>query len=124
MPTHLLHALILSHLPFEDLGSLEPELLHRGFSIETIDASTARYPLPQTAGCDLLIVLGGPIGVYDAADYPFLTAEIECLRSRLAASKPRLRLSPKSGDRVAWSPRTEDTPAHGTPGARIRFRAG
>jgi GMP synthase (glutamine-hydrolysing) len=40
--------------------------------------------------CDLLVVLGGPIGVYDAADYPFLTAEIDCIRQRLAAQKPIL----------------------------------
>lgn len=87
MHTQPLHAVVLSHVPFEDLGSLEPELTCRGFSIETVDVSAARFPLAQALNSDLLVVLGGPIGVYDSTDYPFLTAEIECLRSRLAAGK-------------------------------------
>jgi GMP synthase (glutamine-hydrolysing) len=83
-------ALVLSHLPFEDLGTLEAELECRGFAIETVDVATEQFPLPQTISCDLLVVLGGPIGVYDAADYPFLTAEIDCIKQRLAAQKPVL----------------------------------
>ena len=90
MPAHALEAVVLSHLPFEDLGSLEPALEERGFTIHTIDVTTAQFPLPQTARCDLLVVLGGPIGVYDSADYPFLLHEIQALRHRLAAQKPTL----------------------------------
>lgn len=90
MQNQHLHALVLSHLPFEDLGSFEPRLRERGFAIETVDVSTAQFPLPQAASCDLLIVLGGPIGVYDANDYPFLTHEIECIKQRLAAKRPIL----------------------------------
>lgn len=85
-----LQAVVLSHLPFEDPGSLEPELVQRGFSIETVDAPTARFPVQQLQDADLLVVLGGPIGVYDAEDYPFLTAEIDALRQRLTARKPTL----------------------------------
>lgn len=85
-----LHAVVFTHLPFEDLGTLEPRLLERGFQIHAVDVTTARFPLPQAASCDLLIVLGGPIGVYDAPAYPFLTAELDCIRRRLAAQKPTL----------------------------------
>jgi GMP synthase (glutamine-hydrolysing) len=46
--------------------------------------------LPQAESCDLLIVLGGPIGVYDQQDYPFLTDEIALIAQRLAARKPIL----------------------------------
>ena len=35
-------------------------------------------------------MLGGPIGVYDVKDYPFLTAEIDALRQRLADRQPTL----------------------------------
>jgi GMP synthase (glutamine-hydrolysing) len=83
-------ALVFSHVPFEDLGSLEPELIRRGFSIRTVDVATARFPIPAAQDCDLLIVMGGPIGVCDSAGYPFLTAEIESIRQRLAARKPTL----------------------------------
>ncbi|MDR3751095.1 MAG: glutamine amidotransferase [Terracidiphilus sp.] len=90
MPTHSRSAVVLSHLAFEDLGSLEAPLRQRGLDIETIQASTAHFPLPQTQSCELLVVLGGPIGVYQQQEYPFLSDEIACIGERLAAGKPTL----------------------------------
>lgn len=90
MSTRERHALVLNHVPFEDLGSLDAPLRGRGFRIETVDASTAQFPLLQAESCDLMVVLGGPIGVYDSSDYPFLEGEIRCIRQRLAARKPIL----------------------------------
>jgi len=88
MPSRL--ATVLSHVAFEDLGSLEAPLRERGFAIETVDVATAHFPLPQAESCDLLVVLGGPIGVYDQQDYPFLTNEIACIAARLQSRKPIL----------------------------------
>lgn len=85
-----LQAVVLSHVPFEDLGSLQPHLERRGFGIEIVDVATAHFPLSQAETCDLLIVLGGPIGVYETDAYPFLEGEIECLRRRLTAKRPLL----------------------------------
>ncbi len=90
MPDSRFHCLILSHVTFEDIGSLQPELEARGFAIETVHAATAQFPLTAAQTCDLLVVLGGPIGVYEADDYPFLTGEVEALRQRLAVRKPTL----------------------------------
>jgi GMP synthase (glutamine-hydrolysing) len=90
MPGKPLQAVVFSHLPFEDIGSLRPELERRGFAIDTVDVATARFPLPEADHCDLLVVMGGPIGVYDSDDYPFLTAEIEAIRRRLDPRKPTL----------------------------------
>ena len=90
MQTRSRRALVLSHLAFEDLGSLEAPLRSRGFEIDVVDVSTARFPLPQAETCGLLVVLGGPIGVYDRLDYPFLDNEIACIGDRLAARKPML----------------------------------
>jgi GMP synthase (glutamine-hydrolysing) len=83
-------ALILSHVAFEDLGTLEAPLRDRGFNLEFVSASTAHFPLPQAETCDLLVALGGPIGVYDQQEYPFINDEIECIRQRLAARRPIL----------------------------------
>jgi GMP synthase (glutamine-hydrolysing) len=88
MKMHGCKALVLSHLAFEDLGSMDAPLRERGFAIETIDVATARFPLPQADSCDLLVVLGGPIGVYDQQDCPFLKDEIACIGQRLEAQKP------------------------------------
>ena len=45
MPMPSCHALVLSHLAFENLGSLEAPLRERGFAIETVDVAMARFPL-------------------------------------------------------------------------------
>jgi GMP synthase (glutamine-hydrolysing) len=90
MQMHSRRALVLSHVAFEDLGSLEAPLRARGFEIESAVAAEAKFPLPQANSCDLLVVLGGPIGVYDQRDYPFLKDEIACIGQRLAARKPIL----------------------------------
>lgn len=90
MPAKHLQAAVLSHLPFEDIGSLEPELLRRGFTISTLDVPAAEFSLPEIQHADLLVVMGGPIGVYEADDYPFLTAEIDAIRQRLTARKATL----------------------------------
>ena len=90
MQTPERRAVVLSHLTFEDLGSLEAPLRQRGFDIETIQASTAHFPLRQALPCELLVVLGGPIGVYEQEEYPFLADEIACIAQRLAARKPTL----------------------------------
>src|ERR1700693_1843433 len=82
--------LAITHVAFEDLGSLGIELTHSGFHIEIIDACTADISSIDGIGSDLLVVLGGPIGVYDRDAYHFINAEIELLSSRLAAQRPTL----------------------------------
>jgi GMP synthase (glutamine-hydrolysing) len=120
MPTQSLTALVLTHVAFEDLDSLAVHLLERNFNIEVIDVATACFPLPQAETCDLLVVLGGPIGVYDQQHYPFLADEIACIRKRLSMRKPTLgiclgaqlmaaalgaRVYPgKNGAEIGWLP--------------------
>lgn len=90
MKNQPLQALVLNHVAFEDLGSLRSVLHQRAFNIETLDASTAHFPLAQAESVDLLVVLGGPIGVGDVQDFPFLEHEIACIRQRIAARRPIL----------------------------------
>jgi GMP synthase (glutamine-hydrolysing) len=89
-PKHTRQALVLSHIVFEDLGLFEAPLRARGFEIESVLAASASYPLQRAESCDLLVVMGGPMGVYEEQDYPFLTGEIALIRQRLASRKPIL----------------------------------
>ena len=120
MQKHSRRALVLSHLSFEDIGSLDVPLRERGFDIETVDVATACFPLQQAEFCDLLVVLGGPIGACDQQNYPFLKDEVACIGQRLAARKPILgiclgaqlmaaalntRVYPgQHGAEIGWSP--------------------
>jgi GMP synthase (glutamine-hydrolysing) len=80
--------LALRHLAFEDLGSFESVLKARGHDIRYVDAATddlAALP-PDAPGP--LFVLGGPIGAYEDAFYPFLKDELRFIEKRLAAKRP------------------------------------
>ena len=80
----------LRHVPFEDLGLLEPLLGERGHGIRYVEVPTADLGALDESAPDLLVVLGGPIGVYEEADYPFLRAELALIERRLAANRPTL----------------------------------
>jgi|SRR6185312_1457087 len=83
-------ATAIFHVPFEDLGTLEPELRNAGFEIQVLDASTSDLKKADAITPDLLIVMGGPVGVYETEAYPFLEDEIALVRKRLIAQKPTL----------------------------------
>ncbi len=79
----------IQHLAFEDLGSLEDLFYQLGYRVRYFEAGVD--DLRQALEFEgLTIILGGPIGVYDTADYPFLTDEIELLKKRLAQNLPTL----------------------------------
>lgn len=75
-------AVAIRHVPFEDLGILEPLLRERGYTVRYVDAGVEPMGF-ALADARLLVVLGGPIGVGDIEDYPFLGDEIGLIRSAL-----------------------------------------
>jgi GMP synthase (glutamine-hydrolysing) len=83
-------ALALTHVPFEDLGSLAEVLSARDYEVRIVDACTADLESVDALAPTLLIVLGGPISVYETEVYPFLHRELELLRQRLALNAPTL----------------------------------
>lgn len=82
--------LAIRHVPFEDLGSFAPMLAQAGYSIRYADAPTADFAALGKQRWDLLVVLGGPIGVNDAADYPFMAPELKLIEARLKSGAPTL----------------------------------
>ncbi len=84
------NALVIRHVPFEDLGTLEPVLRDSGFTPDFREAGWHDLSAIDPLAPELVIVLGGPIGVYEQSDYPFLRDEIGLLRRRLDAEKPTL----------------------------------
>jgi GMP synthase (glutamine-hydrolysing) len=82
--------LAITHVAFEDLGSLGIELTHADFNIQVVDACTTNFRAIDALDPDLVVVLGGPVGVYECHTYPFIEVEIQLLRARLAAKRPTL----------------------------------
>lgn len=83
-----LDAVALLHAPHEGLARLSPALERAGFRcIERL-----QDPHPEDARAPLLVVLGGPMGVYEADRYPFLATEADLLRARLVSGRPSIGL--------------------------------
>ena len=94
MPSPRRHAVALRHVAFEDLGLLAPLLHREGWDITLVDVPSADLTDTNLGAtieqADLLIVLGGPIGVGDAEAYPFLIPELGLIERRLEQDRPLL----------------------------------
>lgn len=77
---------ILQHAPFEGPGCILPWLQQRGHQIRMIRLHAGER-LPDTAELDWLIVLGGPMGVYDYCEHPWLYSEKELIRSAIESDR-------------------------------------
>jgi GMP synthase (glutamine-hydrolysing) len=83
-------ALAIRHVAFEDLGLLAPLLAERGVAARHAEAPTDDLAAEDPLAPDLVVVLGGPIGAYEEAAYPFVNDELRLLERRLAAGRPTL----------------------------------
>jgi GMP synthase (glutamine-hydrolysing) len=86
----LKQAAAIRHVPFEDLGTFEPALRAAGYDVRYAEAGIDHLTAPELETADLLVVLGGPIGAYEEASYPFLTEELALIARRLERDRPTL----------------------------------
>lgn len=126
MPT----AVAIRHVCFEDLGSFAAVLSARGFDVTYLDAGVDDLASLDAISPDLLVVLGGPIGAYEEAIYPFLADELHLLEHRLAADRPTLglclgaqliaralgaRVYPGPAKEIGWIPLSLTEAGHASP---------
>ena len=79
----------IQHLAFEDLGAWEDTFYQLGLRVRYFEAGVD--DLTQAfEHTGLTVILGGPIGVYETEDYPFLHQEIDLLKVRLKHNLPTL----------------------------------
>ena len=82
--------LVLQHSPCEDLGVMEPALQSHGLVpcyVQTHLGEPAPTGLDETAA---LVVLGGPMGVYEGERYPFLAYEMRLIERAMVLELPVL----------------------------------
>lgn len=82
--------LALRHVAFEDLGTLAPILERRGVRISYVEVGVDDFDPARILGADLIVVLGGPIAVYEGDSYPFLVSETNLIERRLGLLRPTL----------------------------------
>ncbi|MGA7965925.1 MAG: glutamine amidotransferase [Gammaproteobacteria bacterium] len=83
-------ATVIRHLGFEDLGSFAEVLEMHDYHIQYREAGLDDLAVSDPLASELTIILGGPLGVYQEADYPYLSTEIDIARRRIDAARPTL----------------------------------
>lgn len=66
---------VLNH-PIEGLGNLAEIFSEKGFKVK----EELAVNLKGNESFDILVIMGGPMGVYEADQYPFLYTEMELIR--------------------------------------------
>src|SRR3546814_19568056 len=81
-------ALVIRHVPYEDLAAFRAPISQAGYAIGYADVGDAAFDGIDFLAPDLLILMGGPMGVYETDRHPWLPPELERLSARLAADAP------------------------------------
>lgn len=79
----------IRHVPFESAGVIESWAQNRDYPLVYTNLYE-NEPLPKLESFDLLVILGGPMNVYEEERYPWLSEEKEFLRRAIQADKKML----------------------------------
>lgn len=85
-----MRALVIRHKVYEGLAGFRAPIAKAGYAIETIDVTDPGFATADFATPDLLVVMGGPMGVYERAEHPWIEGEVTRLAARLEAGLPTL----------------------------------
>jgi GMP synthase (glutamine-hydrolysing) len=117
--------LVLQHVAHEILGTLNPLLKRAGFRIRYVNFGRHPDAQPSLEGYHGLVVLGGPMSVYDDHRFAHLTTEMKliedamkrnlpvlgiCLGAQLIAKTLGAGVYPNKQKEIGWydlNPRTE-----------------
>jgi len=115
----------LQHVPFEDIGSIDAWARKRKYTV-TGTRFFEKAVLPAIETVDLLVVMGGPMNIYEDQEYPWLTQEkryIEqaikqnkyvlgiCLGSQLISDVLGAKVYKNTHKEIGWFPVSMTPPA-------------
>lgn len=84
-----MHVHFFQHDPMEGIGSFHELLQERGWSASHTFWDRGGVP-PTPDAWDLLVVMGGPMNIYEDAAYPWLAREKATLDQAISSGKPVL----------------------------------
>lgn len=115
----------LQHVPFEGIGAIAEWAAQRGHTVTGTElfaeagAKRSAPEFPDPADFDLLVVMGGPMSVYEDAAYPWLPAERDfigaairggsrvlgiCLGAQLIAASLGAKVARARHKEIGWYP--------------------
>jgi GMP synthase (glutamine-hydrolysing) len=83
-------ALIIRHVPHEGVAGYRAPIEAAGYAIDRVDVSDPAFGTLDLREPDLLIMMGGPMGVYEQELYPWIGCQLKRLALRLEADRPTL----------------------------------
>lgn len=83
-------ATVIRHVKNEGIAGYRAPIEAAGYAIEALPICTADFATVDLIAPDLLVVMGGPMGVYEADRFPWITLEVAAIRKRLEANRPTL----------------------------------
>jgi len=83
-------ALIIRHVPYEGLAGYRTPIEAAGYDVDRIDVADPAFAGLDLCEHDLLIMMGGPMGVYEQDRYPWIACQLRRLKMRLEAERPTL----------------------------------
>ena len=83
-------ALVIRHTPYEGVAGFRAPVEAAGYAVDRIDVTDPAFASIDLTAPDLVLMMGGPMGVYETAAHPWIACEIERLRHRLEQDRPTL----------------------------------
>ncbi|MBB4613024.1 glutamine amidotransferase [Novosphingobium taihuense] len=83
-------ALIIRHVPREGVAGFREPIEAAGYLVDRIDVTDPSFAALDLCQHDLLIMMGGPMGVYEQEQFPWISCQLRRLQSRLAADLPTI----------------------------------
>lgn len=83
-------ALIIRHVPYEGVAGYRAPIEAAGYQVDRIDVTDPAFSQLDLCEPDLLIMMGGPMGVYEQDQHPWITCQLGRLALRLDADRPTL----------------------------------
>ncbi len=83
-------ALVIRHTPFEGIAGFRAPVEAAGYVIDRVDVTDPVFPTIDFDEPDLVVMMGGPMGVYETDRHPWIACEIVRLSRRIMLDRPTL----------------------------------
>lgn len=118
--------LIIRHVPHEGIAGFREPVESAGYALDRIEVDDPAFGSIDLTEPDLLIMMGGPMGVYEQDRHPWIACQLKRLARRLEADRPTLgvcfgaqmiaaalgaRVYPGPAKEVGFHPLTDVDPA-------------
>ncbi|TZG25031.1 glutamine amidotransferase [Sphingomonas montanisoli] len=82
--------LVIRHVPYEGVAGFRAPIEAAGYAIDRVDVTDPDFANVDFDAPDLVVMMGGPMGVYDVERHPWISCEITRLARRILLDRPTL----------------------------------